>query len=475
MYRSLKYIAAAAISAQTVVGQDAADAVRYSMIDPTGTARYAGLGGAFGALGGDLTSLHTNPAGIAVFNKSTISISPTLHFNSTEATFGSTTLSDVRPNFNFGNLGAVLNINRKKNAEDRWTWKSFQFGVSYSRMASFQRQVTASNRATSSSYIDQLVNEANGSTSGLNPFSAGLGWETYLFEQGSDGQYFRQLLPAYGQMQRVNEATRGSMGEVAISFGGNYGNALYVGATIGIPRVDYQLDRYYSETDDLDTISNFSSFARQDYLKARGTGVNVKIGAIYRPNRWFRVGLAVHSPSYIEMDENYSANITSDVHNGHFYFASPEGSYSYSLTTPFRAIGSLAFVIKTFGLITAEYEFVDYTLAQLRAKDYSFAGENSNIKNQLHWGGNIRFGTEWRMKHFTLRGGMGLLSNPYTGEFDFSSSRYSLGAGLNFDHFFFDFTYLLQYQTGSYKIYDGVLASANSMGHSLIFTGGIKF
>ena len=46
--------------------QGEVDALRFSREDLLGTARAMSMGGAFGALGGDLTGVSINPAGIAV-------------------------------------------------------------------------------------------------------------------------------------------------------------------------------------------------------------------------------------------------------------------------------------------------------------------------------------------------------------------------------------------------------------------------
>ncbi len=62
------------------------DAVQFSRTLNWGTARSAGMAGAFGALGGDLSTLSSNPAGIGVFRKSEVSITPSLNFANTKAT-----------------------------------------------------------------------------------------------------------------------------------------------------------------------------------------------------------------------------------------------------------------------------------------------------------------------------------------------------------------------------------------------------
>ena len=62
----------AGLSMQSFYAQNIADAVRYSSQDITGTARYRGASGAFGALGGDVSAINNNPAGSAIFNRSFI-------------------------------------------------------------------------------------------------------------------------------------------------------------------------------------------------------------------------------------------------------------------------------------------------------------------------------------------------------------------------------------------------------------------
>ena len=58
--------------------QNEEDAIRFSRISPFGTARSAAMGGAFGALGGDLSTLSTNPGGIGVLENQRLVSHPCL-------------------------------------------------------------------------------------------------------------------------------------------------------------------------------------------------------------------------------------------------------------------------------------------------------------------------------------------------------------------------------------------------------------
>ncbi|MCR5471433.1 MAG: hemin receptor, partial [Prevotella sp.] len=57
------------------IAQDTYESARLLGNDLNGTARYVGMGGAMEALGADISTISTNPAGIGLFRHSTASIS----------------------------------------------------------------------------------------------------------------------------------------------------------------------------------------------------------------------------------------------------------------------------------------------------------------------------------------------------------------------------------------------------------------
>lgn len=471
--------------------QNEIDALRYSRLNPVGTARFSAMGGAFGALGGDMSSFSVNPAGIGVFTRSTGSVTLGILSASTDGTYLGSTSSDNKLNVNISNAGFVARFKRKKAADKRWAWKSFNLGVSFNRMANYQRRTSIVGVNTESSAIDGWVDQLNSENIDYNDIpldivpggqsSPGyLGWQTFLIDTlpGLSTSYGRNVLPFYGQTEQVREVTRGSLGEVALSFGGNFGNVLYVGATVGIPRLNYELERVYTESDSQDTIADFSSFSRTDFLRTSGTGFNVKFGMIYRPVKWLRIGAAIHSPTYFEVDENFSSVMISNLDGAQYSNTTLEGAFDYNLQTPFRAIGSLAFVIGKIGLISADYEYVNYSLARFRSRNYSFDSENANVQNRLSWAGNIRVGTEWRIKSFSVRGGFGILADPFTSQLSFDNTNYSLGVGLRLKRFFVDLTYALQRSVGEYQVYDldpTNTASTVTLDNNVLLTVGFRF
>lgn len=493
MKSTIKHFLCAALICGAAQGfaQNEVDALRYSQLNLSGTARFTSMGGAFGALGGDMSTMTINPAGIGVFTRTTGSISIGLTSSNTDGTYLGSTSSDGRVNFNLTNAGAVVRFKRKRGQDRQWSWKSFHLGVSFNRTANFNGRTSIVGANPSSSVVDVWVDGLN--AQGIDyqnipsevipgdPASPGfMGWQTFLIDTvpGSTTSYLRNVMPNYGQVQRVREQVTGGMSEANFTFGGNFGNALYFGATVGVPRLNYEMERTYTEQDARDTIANFGSFTKTDFLQASGNGINFKFGLIYRPVKWLRMGAAVHTPTYFDVDEAFSSILVSELDGVQFNQPTANGAFNYSLQTPFRAIGSLAFVIGKIGLVSADYEYVNYAMARFRSQNYSFDAENARVENRLNWGGNIRIGTEWRIKMLSIRGGFALNANPYTSQLNFDDTRYSLGLGIRLKRFYVDLAYDLHRINQSYEVYDvnyTPLAQVVTNVHSLITTVGFRF
>ena len=271
------------------------------------------------------------------------------------------------------------------------------------------------------------------------------------------------------------------MGETYITFGGNYSNKLYLGGTVGIDHIRYHEESSYREEDADNSISDFKSYTYNSDVSTKGVGFNFKFGFIYRATDWVRFGGSVHSPTFFNMTDNYSNKMNSYFDNGDAYeTSSPAGSFDYVLTTPMRATGSLAFIIAKMGSVSADYEFVDYSSASLSSSPNVFFEANSAIINKYTSTGNLRLGTEWKVKPFSIRGGYALFGNPYksgTGN-NASRSTYSLGFGIREKNYFLDFTYSLSRGSEKYYMFDPTLvnAASNTINSSaFVTTLGFRF
>lgn len=460
----------------SLIAQNEIDALRYSYLFHGGTARYNAMGGAFGALGADISVASTNPAGIGLFRKSELTFTPTFLSSGTESNFMGNSIDDNKYNFHFQNTGFVL-----AGENDYGTnWKGFGMAIGFNRINTFHNRVLIQGDNNSSSLLDVYLNDANssGNIDNLNEFGSLLFFNTYLLDTIANGSYF-SVIPYYGETQTKSIETRGALGEAFFSFGANYSDKLYIGGTIGMPRIRYTEETVHSESLENDTLFGFKQFDYATDLETSGNGTNFKFGMIYRPADWLRIGGAVHTPTYFRMTDEWQYRVNAKFQNISFNDASPNGNYNYTLTTPARAIGSIAFIYKKYGVVNAEYEFVDYSTARLRASSYKYFEENKNIRGKYTSAGNVRVGAEMKLDPIALRAGFAYYGSPYkNGINDASRMSYSGGIGFREGNFFIDFAYVLSTSSEKYYLYnpDLIEASVNKNTSSLFsMTLGFKY
>jgi hypothetical protein len=161
--------------------------------------------------------------------------------------------------------------------------------------------------------------------------------------------------------------------------------------------------------------------------------------------------------------------------------SSPSGNYSYRLTTPWRVQGNLGFVIGNVGLVSADYEYVDYSSARLSAYDYSFSSENQSINNSYIGAHHIRIGTEWRYNIFSFRAGTNYFTSPYKSGINTSDRfGFSLGTGFRQKSFFLDLAYAYTGREEDYYLYNTTDIFTNPTlnnikTHTVLMTLGVKF
>jgi hypothetical protein len=470
--------------------QNSSDALRYSRIYYGGTSRFQGMGGAFGALGADFSGIATNPAGLGIYKSSEITVTPSFSINPSSSEFNGETGSDTEFNFALGNFGFVFNIKpHKKNNSSGF--QDFNIGFGLNRQNDYNASLFMHGVNNKSSMMTDYVNILNSqptlTSDEINqqyPFDIALATNANLIYFDSASNRYACDAPHGGVYQQKTVITSGSINEFNFSFGANYNDKLYFGATFGIPTLRYFEDSQYQEYDNKDTIPYFRSLSYGQSLETHGTGINLKVGVIYRPADWFRIGASIHTPTFygIMKDKWSSYMIASFDSLESTPQYSPQGYYDYQMATPFRAIGSLAFIIKQYGLISAEYEYVNYNQARFYSTSGSstFSDVNTEIKTSYKSPLNIRFGTEWRIQDFRLRGGFGYYGSPYQSSGSTTGQKYvaSGGFGYRSKHFFADLTYVWSLTKQEYYFYDSSLVDPsynNLYSNNIVMTFGIRF
>jgi hypothetical protein len=467
----------------SATSQNDIDAMRYSQLSFKGTARFSSMAGSMSALGGDISCLSFNPAGIGVFRKTELSITPSIYSSNVSSTYNGTNSSDRGLNLNMSSIGLVAAIRLKE--DNSSGWKNLNFGFAYNSNSNFHSFTSIVGYNKASSLLDTYVANANGHTSAdFDGFSTNLAYQTYLINPISsiDSTHYNHVITNYGELQKKSVGSSGSMGETNISFGGNFKDRVFIGGSIGIVNVKYIEASTYQEVDAQDTINGFKSFSFANSLTTKGTGYNFKMGVIVNATDWLHVGAAIHTPTQIKLTDNYSASMNSDLDaNGTYSYDSPKGKYNYSLTTPFRAIGSLGFVIKKTGLINVEYEYLDYSYAQLHSADAgTFTDVNASIRNNYTSTGNLRIGGEYRMDPFAFRLGYAFYGSPFKSGDNANASRKSITTGVGYrqKNIFVDIAYVYNWYTEYSYLYDS--RNLNSVqtdytNASFMLTFGVKF
>ncbi|MFP4691123.1 MAG: OmpP1/FadL family transporter [Bacteroidales bacterium] len=439
-----------------VSAQNEMDALRYSRLIPGGTARFASTGSAFGALGGDFSSLSLNPAGIAIYRGSEFTISPSLKYSQVDTRYFSTLMDDMKYDLNLGNLGVVLAFPIGNKEEGGWQFINMGFGIN--RHNNFNDRWIAQGFNTNNSLMTSMMEQANreGSVENLSDFSTGLAWDTWLL--GEDDEGFFVDMPDGGVLQQQETNSSGSLREFVLSMGANYNDRVYIGATFGFPTVSYEEESRYTEEDSQDRDPVFNSLAYTTNLKTEGNGYNFKVGAIVRVTDMIRLGGAFHSPTFLDLSDRYSATMSSDLilnsYNQTSSSSSEGGRFDYELTTPLKAMGSLGLVFGTRGLVSLDYEFTDYSNARLRSPDYSFTEENNTIRDSFTAQHGIRVGGELRLHPLILRAGYGQYTSPYvSGVNDGERTLISGGIGLREQNYFIDFSYTHSFYEEDYYLY----------------------
>lgn len=449
------------LSMSYVSAQDISDAVRYSLDEVQGTARFRAMGGAFGALGGDLSAISINPAGAAIFTRSNggFSISNLNTKNDVSYFNGFSSSSDSK--FDVNQLGAVFIFN---NTDQNSPWKKLAISVNYDKLSNFDNHWYAVGTSTNSidgyflthaqglrlDEISALPGESLedayaeiGSFYGYGNQQAFLGYESYILEPFSDTDdntnYSSNIAPGTFEHD-YTYASRGYNGKLSFNIASQFQENLYLGLNLNSHFIDYDKSTYlYEANSNPGSLVNEVGF--ENNLHATGTGFSFQLGAILKLNEEFRAGLTYSSPTWwawiSEETTQYlgtvrnegGSNISQDI-DPRTINVFPD----YRLQTPSKVTGSLAYVFGDEGLISFDYSRKDFGNAKFRpTSDSYFAAQNDIISNSLKNASTYKFGGEYRYKQLSFRGGYRFEESPYEDDSFYGDlTGFSLGLGYNF-------------------------------------------
>ena len=470
--------------------QTADDALNIAQEYYEGTARSMAMGNAFTALGGDLGAIGINPASSGVFRCSQITFSPSLTTSRSASSYLGNSSSARNTGFTISNFGTVLTFD----TGNYTGLLNYNFGVVYNKSNSFRSIMRAAGTTSNSSMLSSLASglegiywedidlekTSNPYTSSYASWPAILAWNTYVLAPLSTlGGKYADVNDSYlastenyneatdelqigGPLdQKFNRKTYGSNEQYSFNFGGNISDMFYFGVNLNCHAINQTIEEYYEEVAQSSALfqDGFVSMDNSFWLRTQGTGINFKFGAIVTPFAGLRLGATVSTPTWYTLTDEWDYTMNTAFNNGNSYTEySPTGTYSYKLTAPMRWSVGAAYTAAGFGLLSVDYESVNYAGTVL--KDYNgnygiFSDENNYMAGSFTNAHILRVGAELRLgERIALRGGYQNYSPAVKG----AASRNAWSAGIGFNlgqSATLDFAWTkLASQSDNFQLYD---------------------
>lgn len=466
--------------------QYATEALKYSQTDLLGTAAYVGRAGAIGALGADFTAASYNPAGLGMFYSSQIAITPSIDWAKTNSDYMGNVQDDSRTVFAFNNANYLLSY-RTGMATG---WKAVQFAMGVNKLRSFNNRTFIEGNPTNTSLLTNWTEDANNYGS-YDAFTSLLAKNCGLIYFDSATGKYNDIFGGNVQELRQSQYTveSGGISEMTMSLSGNYSDMLYLGATVGVPFLGYRSTSYYQEIPDvIDTAIGLDEFGFIESKNISGAGINLKLGAIYRPIENLRIGFAFHTPTYYQIDESYSTTVESNLlidGRNRSSEATAYGLYYYNFRTPLKLLANMAVTFgdmssRVAGSLSFDYEYTNYRTMHFSGGDADYMKiVNDDIKDIYRAAHTFRVGGTLNIMKLSLRAGLLYATDPYKEELNKDASSMALACGIGYQTrtWFVDFAYAHTEQKDSMVLTANPtdIVSLTNYRNIFVLTLGMKF
>lgn len=507
------------------------DVVRISQPEQGTTSRFKAMGNAQTSLGGDLSSLSGNPAGLGFFNQSDVSLSFDFLADLNDATYFDQKTSNTLNRFGISQAGIVFNIPsyRTRGSNLNEGWLNFNMGLGYFKTNDFNTTLGYSGHNPSSTFAHFLADQKDISDAGqLNPplIEGEFGWESYLidFNESNPENTYHYPVVLEGDNAQMNILTdRGWQSSVNLSFGANYSNKLYLGFSLGMPSFRYSGKQTLTESgffksysdiyqenpnsEFLDNTQEAYDLLESDYeleytydQQTSGRGVNGTFGLIYKPIPSVNIGITATTPSWYWVTDEASTYMDT-------WYYEPEGTtpfftynsdevtdyLEYTVRTPYRINGGISTIFAGYGLLSVDLEYVDYSSIRFSASDQLGAAAKARLdedmnraaKNNFTSAVNFRAGAEYLFADNLLgRIGYSHKGSPYK-ESSLKTETVSGGLGYRLNNMYIDLVYQNFSQSFKHMPYEidtnwwteaqNPEASVQHNRHQMMITLGFKF
>jgi hypothetical protein len=459
----------------SLYAQYSGDALRFSQTNYGSSARFKGLGNAQIGLGGDISSLSGNPAGLGMFTRSEFSITPEFNNSVANATYLGNNAKATKDMLNLNQVGVVWYspIVRKKSSDLDKGALSVVWGLGYNRNNDFSANYNYSGQNANNSIADYFAEIANGVLPD-NLRSGSLermAYDNFLIDAlKSDNT---QYTPATGlnNTQSVSDTRLGSTSELNFSAALNVSNQLYLGASVGYVNVRYERSMEFLESGKNISTDPANQQVGKDYTlsyrqnqQTDGSGINGRLGFIFKPVSALRIGATFQTPTWMHIQDNSSevldtryslANDVNTITNNPDNFP-----IEYNLRTPYKGSLGASIVLGHNALITGDVDYVDYSTIKFSTNssygNYDvMTRNNADVKSLYTNTINYRVGAEVKAGVVALRAGYGVNGSPYKNDpnHDYQMKYYSGGLGFRFSNYYLDLAYQRMETVASSSIY----------------------
>lgn len=475
------FLFALGLTVSVAQSQEISDAMRYSQDNLNGTARFRAMSGAFGALGGDLSSLNVNPAGSAVFSNNQMTVTLSNFDTKNKSNYFGTATTEKENTFDLNQAGAVFVFNDKNSNSD---WKKFSLAINYENTNNFDNALFSAGTNPNNSIADYFLSYANNGNNGapvpqqfvntefgesisdlysflgsnlpnsqfpkLNGFDAQqafLGYQAFVInaaDETNNNSTYSSNVPAGGNYYQENSVySTGYNGKLSFNAATSYKDKLFIGLNLNSHFTDYQKSSSFYEDNNAPLTNDYtvSRLRFDNDLYTYGTGFSFQVGAIAKLTNEVRLGLAYESATWYRLTDELSQSLVAVSANTSGELPSdivdPQiiNIYEpYKLQTPSKLTGSFAYIFGKSGLISIDYAMKDYSNTKFKPEnDFYFNGLNNNMNALLDTTGELRIGAEYKIEALSLRAGYRYEQSPYKNKMTIGDlTGYSAGLGYSF-------------------------------------------
>jgi long-subunit fatty acid transport protein len=463
--------------------QNYTDVLRYSRVDPLGSSRSIGLGGAMTALGADLGTMWSNPAGLGMYRQSDFSLSLSLGAGGAKTQALDESSIDAAPHVILPQFGLALTY--------PLTLANFEhatLAVGYTKLNDFHERAFWTADAEGGSMTEEFAGGAQGtgwqSLFNLDAYYIEPAWNAYLIDLVDpevDGVY----APAYTDgpvTHALRRESKGQMGETTIALGTTYRKRLHMGLSIGFTSVDLVREELYKENGFAET-SDLQEWTIKDELEVSGAGMHWGAGFIYQ-FQGLRIGASYRSGERLKIDDYYQVTVHSmltSVPSG-YNSESPLSYIQYKVRTPRRYSLGAAWTLGKVAVVSVDWQGVNFARASFSTNDFAqnyVDGINNEVQEMLQHANILRAGLEIRATEFwRVRAGGGYESAPSINATDEGERAWaSLGCGYRKDNWYMSGNYRHRMSSEEGRMFASApYATSAQLGLGLLtVTGGVRF